>query len=72
MPIKCADCERSFADENALYQHRKVKHRGKPNPRPEREGEESIADLVIEANLARMCGEDHPDMEWLRDSGLIE
>jgi hypothetical protein len=53
--VQCLHCEKKFADENGRYQHAKTMHRGKKNPRPARE--QSMADLVIEAQIARACGE---------------
>lgn len=63
--VPCLHCGRKFADENGRYQHGKTVHRGKKNPRPVCEREESMADLVIAAQSARACGE--PVEEWLAD-----
>ena len=61
--VVCPYCPRRFADENGLWMHSKAKHRGKKNPRPARDDEPSMAELFIEAQIARDCGE--PVDEWL-------
>jgi hypothetical protein len=40
-----------------------MKHRGKKNPRPESDAEPSMAELLIEAQIAKNAGE--PVEDWL-------
>lgn len=58
-PEACPHCERRFADRNGLYLHIKAKHGRKlaASLRPAANREPSMADLVIEAQLARIMGE---------------
>lgn len=69
MTAVCPNCGRSFADDNAAYQHSKAKHSGKAarafrqevrrESRTEREP--SAADELVDALLAAACGEDVPE-----------
>lgn len=63
--LACPHCTKSFADENARFSHAKAKHKGKriAHLRPAREP--SMADLVVEASLAKACGE--PVDEWMNE-----
>jgi hypothetical protein len=54
--IPCPLCPRKFADENALAQHSKFKHRVKPD-RPRRDDDESLADIAVEAEIKRSMGD---------------
>lgn len=67
-PMSCALCTRTFADKHSLFQHTMAKHgRKAAKPlRPVREDDEpSMADLVIEAHLARAMGD--PVEDWIAD-----
>lgn len=65
--IGCPHCDDShFGDENALWQHARAKHsraqaKALRPPRPERE--QSMAELLAEAQIAHACGE--PVDEWI-------
>lgn len=56
---KCEHCERSFQNENSLWQHWRAKHKGqkgmKAPPRPEREL--SMGEELIDAQMKADCGE---------------
>lgn len=57
--IRCDDCHRRFVDPNALWQHRKFKHKGQAaNPHPRVDDDDiSYADLAIEAQRKEAAGE---------------
>jgi hypothetical protein len=50
----CPYCDATFGDQNAVYQHAKVKHskRKARALRPERTSEPSLAEELIEAQVA--------------------
>lgn len=64
--FRCDECDRPFADANAIWQHRKWKHRAKPrdNPHPARDDDEiSYAEIAIEAQRKQRAGEPLEDWE---------
>lgn len=70
----CAYCGKRFADAQGRWQHTRARHPRKPNPalvpnaqpRPPRQSDdESIADLLIEAEINRAMG--LPVDEWIED-----
>jgi len=65
-PIKCPNCARRFADNNAALQHVKKKHGGKgaASFRSD-DDDESFADRAIAAQLDHAMGIDNPDYDWL-------
>jgi hypothetical protein len=64
-PIQCPHCERRLVDQNGLWMHVKTKHKGKPHShlRPERTSEPSMAQTLIDAQIAAAMGVEPP--EWL-------
>lgn len=67
MTSPCPHCGQSFGDANGLFNHTKAKHGRKAaravRPVPERE--QSMASLLIEAQLQHAMGE--PVDDWLMD-----
>jgi len=65
--IPCPHCNARFAAPADLYQHAKAKHgrRAAQKLKPNRDNEPSMADLVIDAQIARAAGE--PVEEWLAE-----
>lgn len=66
--VQCPHCERTFADDNARWQHVKAVHGrslARKLPRPERE--ESMGDLA-----ARAHWDDDPELDWVREVFDIE
>ena len=61
--FKCEDCNRSFAEKNALWQHRSRKH--KQQARRRNSGEASFASRAIDAELDHAMGIHNPDYDWL-------
>ena len=63
MTIPCPDCARKFVDENALWQHRRYRHRlgTVVNPHPRVAGDDddddSYALIAIEAQRKQAAGE---------------
>lgn len=67
-PFVCSHCGKSFVDENARYQHTRNRHPNKSNPKPVKPGDEpeqSLADLAVEIEIAKACGEEHPMAKYL-------
>lgn len=64
--IHCEICQRRFVDTNALWQHRKFRHKAKPldNPHPARDDDDiSYGDIPIEAQRKQRAGEPLEDWE---------
>jgi hypothetical protein len=62
---QCPHCDRSFADENARWQHAKAKHgrkQAKALRPPEPEREESYGEL-----FARAMWDDDPSLDVIRE-----
>lgn len=62
-PHACPHCVSSFEDENGLYQHARAKHGQKAARalRPMSQAEPSLADELIEAQVAFAGGEQPPE-----------
>ena len=67
--IPCPNCQRKFADNNAVAMHIKAKH-GSKGIAPHRaenqpDYEESFADRAIEAAIDHAMGVSNDDYDWL-------
>lgn len=65
--FKCPYCPKVLKARGSARQHVAAKHRGKSAKmflEPD-DGEQSIADMMIEAEIARACGE--PVESWIAD-----
>lgn len=67
---KCSRCNKVFANRFACFDHIQAKHEnGEPieyiSPKNRSDYEPSMAELFIDAEIARACGE--PVEEWIRD-----
>jgi hypothetical protein len=61
---QCTYCERRFADENALYQHSRSKHRQHPKQGKRKAPEDndpSMADTLVDAMISHAMGDPVPD-----------
>lgn len=56
-PVPCPRCSRRFGDDTALHQHVRVKHGGPRFPSRQRDDDESLADIAVEASIKRASGQ---------------
>ena len=72
----CPYCPRSFADQSAVYQHARVKHRREKiahlKPARKSDDEESMADIAVEAEQKRSAGEPLDVMEITQYTATAE
>lgn len=64
--LRCENCDRRFVDANALWQHRKFRHKARSadNPHPRVDDDEiSYAEIAIEAQRKQAAGEPLEDWE---------
>lgn len=65
--FRCGDCGKRCVDANALFQHRKFKHKAKsadnPKPPSKFDDEISYAEIAIEAQRKQRAGEPLEDWE---------
>lgn len=65
--FKCPYCPRAFDARGSARQHVAAKHRGKSSKmfKEPDDGEQSIAEMMVEAEIARACGE--PVEDWIAE-----
>lgn len=68
--IRCPNCARRFADNNAVFSHIKKKHGGKGISAFRPQHEPSMAELLVEARIERTMG--NPVDDDLADILAIE